>query len=467
MGLNCIKILAVLKVENLEVRLRHGGAIHLSLALSSVRTMRQLELLVIICYVSSLAPCFPQSLSDVSRPSGPLTIDQAVAEALEKNISLLAERYNVSVAEAHSITARLRPNPVVSVGGDHLDVLGTDYNEINRAGPQEFNFRTDFVFERGGKRRSRMEVAENARSLAQLQLVNTIRGLVLDVQSAFVDVQLARDSLALAQENLKALNEIVEINTARVRAGDLADVELVRTRVAALQFQNSVRQAELRLYAARGRLELLLGRTSLAETLEVSGSLRRDTQTLTLDDLGKLALDNRPDLLAQRRDQARSVAELRLQIAQGKVDYTLGTEYRRQQGLAGTGNSLGFFFSVPLPVFNRNQGEIERARREQQQIEVRARSLEATILNELKMAYKQYSTANSLLETIEKDMLTQARDVRQITEYSYKRGEATLIEFLDAQRAFNETMQGYNEARAEYARSLYVIDSVSGKAVNP
>ena len=429
--------------------------------------MKQLNLFVMACWILSLAPCFSQSQTPAAPQSELLTIDQAVAEALEKNIGLLAERYNVSVAETRLITARLRPNPIVSLGGDHLDLLGTDYNEINKAGPQEFNFRTDFLLERGDKRRSRIEVAENAMTVAQLQLLNTMRSLVLDVQSAFVDVQLARDSLALAQENLKALNEIVEVNAARVRAGDLADVELVRTRVAALQFQNAVRQAEFRLYTARGRLELLLGRASLSETLEVSGPLRRDTQTLSLDDLSKLAFDNRPDLLALRQDQARSVAEMRLQIAQGKVDYILGTEYRRQQGLAGTGNSLGFFFSVPLPVFNRNQGEIERARLEQQQIRVRARSLEATIMNEVKMAYKQYSTASALLETIEKDMLNRRRDVRQITEYSYKRGEATLIEFLDAQRAFNETMQGYNEARAEYARSLYVIDSISGKAVNP
>ena len=429
--------------------------------------MKQLKLFVMVSYLLSLAPCFSQSQPPPKPKSEPLTIDQAVAEALEKNIALLAERYNVSVAETRLITARLRPNPIVSVGGDHLDLLGTDYNEINKAGPQEFNFRTDFLLERGDKRRSRIEVAENAMTVIQLQLLNTMRSLVLDVQSAFVDVQLARDSLALAQENLKALNEIVEVNAARVRAGDLADVELVRTRVAALQFQNAVRQAEFRLYTARGRLELLLGRASLSETLEVSGPLRRDTQTLSLDDLSKLAFGNRPDLLALRQDQARSVAEMRLQIAQGKVDYILGTEYRRQQGLAGTGNSLGFFFSFPLPVFNRNQGEIERTRREQQQITVRARSLEATITNEVKLAYKQYSTASALLETIEKDMLTDARDVRQITEYAYKRGEATLIEFLDAQRAFNETMQGYNEARAEYARSLYVIDSISGKAVNP
>jgi cobalt-zinc-cadmium efflux system outer membrane protein len=400
-------------------------------------------------------------------PPDQLTIEQAVAEALEKNLGLLAERYNVSVAEARLITARLRPNPVVSIGGDHLDLLGTGFNQVNAAGPQEFNVRTDFIVERGEKRRRRIEVAENARTVAQLQLLDTVRGIVLDVESAFVDVQLARDSLALAQENLKALNEIVNLNLVRVRAGDLAEVELLRTRVAALQFQNTVRQGELRLYNARSRLELLLGRVGFSDTLEVAGPLRRDSNVVNLEDFRRLALANRPDLLALRREQARSVSELRLQVAQGKVDYTFGSEYRRQQGVNGTGNSLGIFFSAPLPVFNRNQGEIERARREQQQLEVRLRALEAAVINEVKTAYRQYLTASNLLQTIERDMLGQARDVRQITEYSYRRGEASLIELLDAQRAFNETMQGYNEAQAEYARSLYLIDSTSGRNLNP
>jgi len=147
------------------------------------------------------------------------------------------------------------------------------------------------------------------------------------------------------------------------------------------------------------------------------------------------------------------------------VDYVVGTEYRCQQGLAGTGNSLGLFFSTPLPLFNRNQGEIERARQEHQQIELRLRGLEATIRSDVDTAYEQYSTAKGLLETIERDMLQQSQDVRQIMEYSYRRGEATLVEFLDAQRAFNETTQAYNEARAEYARSLYLIDSIAGKSV--
>ena len=400
-------------------------------------------------------------------PADKLTIDQAVTEAVEKNLSLLAERYNVSIAKAHLITARLRPNPVLTLEGDHLDLLGTHYDKENGAGPQEFSARTDFVLERGGKRGARMEVAQNTASVAELQLLNSIRSLVLDVQSAFIDVQLASDNLALARENLQVFNNIVEVNNTRVRAGDLAEVELIRTRVAALQFQNLVNQAELRLGTANNRLQVMLGRATFSDNLEAVGSLRLAVGEINKADLQNLALNKRPDLLALRQDQARSITELRLQLAQGKVDYTVGAEYRRQQGLAGTGNSLGFFFSAPLPVSNRNQGEITRARLEKDQSEARIRAIELGIAGEIEQAYKQYQTARTLLDRIEKGMLNQARDIRKITEYSYRRGEASFLELLDAQRAFNETMQGYNEARAELARSLYLIDSASGKAVNP
>src|SRR5262249_10289437 len=156
------------------------------------------------------------------------------------------------------------------------------------------------------------------------------------------------------------------------------------------------------------------------------------------------------------------LAEVRSQIAQGKVDFTIGMEYRRQQAPA-FGNLMGFFFSVPLPVFNRNQGEIERARQEQRQIEARIRALEADVHNELSTAWQQYDAAHALVTRIESGMLAQARQVLKTVEYSYRSGAASLIELLDAQRAYNDTMQGYNESRAEYARSLYLVDSVTGK----
>lgn len=393
-----------------------------------------------------------------------LTIEQAVEEAIGHNLDLLAERYNIPVAEARIVTARLRPNPVLSVGGDHLDLLGTGYDAINQAGPAEYSVRTDFLLERAHKRANRIAVAEGSKAVAELQLLNAIRTLVLGVQDAYVEGLLAKDNLTLAEENLKAFEDIVDVNRKRVASGDLAEVELLRTELAELQYESAVRQANLRLRTARVKLQLLLGRGKTDPLADVTGQMRRDTRPVVAAELEKTALELRPDLRALERDEARSLADVRLQLAQGKVDYTVGTEYRRQQGLAGRGNSLGVFFSTNIPVFNKNQGEIERARQERRQIEARMKALRATIQSEVETAHLQYMNALKGLERLEGTMLSKAKDVRQITEFAYRRGEASLVEFLDAQRAYNETIQSYNEARADFARSLYLMDSASGKA---
>ncbi len=391
-----------------------------------------------------------------------LTVEDAVREALAGNLDLAAARFNISVARAREITASLRPNPVMTLSGDHLDLLGTGYNTVNNGGPNEYAARTDFILERGGKRASRIALAGAERTTAELNFQDSLRRLVFDVQSAFVDIQWAKENLALAQDSLRSLNGIVEVNQVRVRAGDLAGVELDRSQVAAMQYQTAVRQAELQLQQAKTRLHLLLGRVGLPADFDVAGPIRRDEGSLPLlDEIRSRAQAQRPDLLAARQTQARNQADLRLQLAYGKIDYTAGVEYRRQQAASSYGNSLGFFLSMPLPVFNRNQGEIARAERESNQAAALIRAASARVDSEVSATWQQYTNSRGLLEDIEKRTLTKARDVRQITEYSYRRGEASLIEFLDAQRAFNEVMQSYAAARANYARSLYLIDSVS------
>lgn len=395
-----------------------------------------------------------------------MSLDQVIEEALARNLRLLAERFNVSIAEARIIQARLKPNPVLSLGGNYLDVLGSGFNPSNSAaGPTELNARIDYLLERGNKRQERIAVAEAAKAVSQLDLLNSTRNLVLDLQSGFTEVILAKENLSLARASLDAFNQIVSVNRTRVQSGDLARVELVRSEVAALQFRNQVRQAELRLRLAKQRLQSLMGRTVFAADFDVSGDMRREMLAVDQPDLLKSALAARPDLESLRRDQARSVAELRLQLAQGKVDYTFGGSYNKQMnvGQGKRGDSVGLFFSLPLPVYNRNQGEIERARQEQAQIAARIRSLEQEITAEVTNAYEQFSTAKTLLETIENEMLDQSKRVREVIDFSYRRGEATFVELLDAQRTFNDTMQGYNEARAEYARTLFLIDSIAGK----
>jgi len=397
-----------------------------------------------------------------------LTIGAAVREAIDHNLTLIAQRYSVSVADAHIVTAGLRPNPVLTVSGLLPNSEGYD-NAVN---PREAIAHVDVPIERGGKREHRLEVAQAAKSVAELQLLNTVRTLVLDVQSACIDVVQAKQNLALARESLDAFNSLVQVNTERVRSGDLSQVELSRSRLAALQFQNDVRQQQSKLTVAQSRLRLLLGRTG-AGAIDVEGDLRRDTAPIDRDGVRRVALAQRPDLEALRRDQVRSTADVRLQIAQGKVDFTFSGEVHHQtqptpapEGASGL--LYGAFFSSPLPFFNRNQGEIARAEIEQKQATARITAYEAQVGNEVDAAYEAYTAARDVVSTIESQMLTRARDVRTTTEYSYRRGEASFVEFLDAVRAFNDTMQSYNAARADYARSLYTLDaSVGGQGVQP
>ena len=396
------------------------------------------------------------------QPIEPLTIEQAVAEAIDKNLTILTEKYSVLMAQARLVTTGLRPNPVLSVGADHLDALGTGYDAENAAGPPEYSMRTDFVFERGAKRRRRIDVADAGLSVTRLQLLNTTRSVVLEVQATFVDLLLAKAELSLQEDTRATFHKTVEVNTLRVLQGDLAEAELIRAQVAEQLIENTLLQARLKIDVARLRLQALLGRKRTDKLPDASGSFRREDVAAPVEVLRTRAFSTRPDYLALHRESARSRAELRLQLAQGIADYTIGTEYRRQQGLAGRGNSLGFFFSSSVPAFSRNQGEIERARQEQLQAEARIRALQSTIETEVDTAWLQSRTSREALRRIEEKMIAKAIDVRLITQQAYHRGAISFVEFLDAQRAYYDTIQLRNRALAEYAKSLYAMDAAIG-----
>lgn len=185
-------------------------------------------------------------------------------------------------------------------------------------------------------------------------------------------------------------------------------------------------------------------------------------------DVGRLeqvALETRPDLRALQLTQAWSIAGLRLQEALGKIDYSVGAEYRRQQGLAGRSNSLGFFVSAPLPVFNRNQGEIARAGAEGEQAVHQLSARRAQIVADVRAAYHEYETNRDLVDGIERDLLKPATSARDISAYAYRTGGTSLLELLDAQRAFNDTMQSYLDARASLRRAVSRLNAAVGTEV--
>ncbi len=398
-----------------------------------------------------------------------VSIRDAVAEAIGNNPGLIAERMGIPVAEAAVITARLRPNPVVSYSADHLDLLGAGFNEANSAGPPEVAVRVDMPWERAHKRELRQDAASYQKRIIQARIDESIRRLTLDVTLACIDVMEAKAKLALANENLSSLEGIVTLNERRVSGGAIAPVELIRSRVAMLQFRANVKTSELAVLTARTRLQTLLGRKPGGGVIDVADEMKAPLPAQGPDLVGiqDTALQSRPSLQAIQLDQARSQAELRLQIAQAKIDYTFGTEYRRQQGINGTGNSLGFFFSAPLPIFNRNQGEIARVRAEQEQLRKSIEAQRAQVSGEVVAAWQEYETVRKLVAEIERDLLRPAEEARNTTAYVYRAGASSLLDVLDAQRAFNDTMSTYYSAQADFRRATSRLTAAVGQEVNP
>ena len=393
-----------------------------------------------------------------------VTVDQAVHEAIDRNLSLLAERVNLTIADAAIVTAALRPNPVLSGGANSLDWLGTGFNEVNGAGPPEYSARVDFVLERGSKRALRTTMAAAAKTVSEAQLSDSIRRLTLDVTLASIDVLEAKSKLQLATSNLDALTRLVQLNERRLSGGAIPPLEVTRSRVAMLQYRASVSSAQLALTQARLKLQTLIGRGSTSPLVDLDEPLGIAPAAVPID-LGGLqaaARINRPDVRALQREQARSQSDLRLQLANGKVDYTIGAEYRRQQGVNGTGNLAGLFFSVPLPIFNRNQGEISRAGAEQEKATRSFAALNNSVDGEVASAYQEFESARQLLTDMERDLLQPAADARAGTTYMYQAGATSLLDVLDAQRAFNETMDTYYSAQAAYRRADARLGLVTG-----
>jgi cobalt-zinc-cadmium efflux system outer membrane protein len=399
----------------------------------------------------------------------PQTLDQVIQETLAQNLRLMADRYDLAIADARMLQARLRPNPVLSLQGNYLDALGAGFSfEKNPAGPPEFDAGLNFLIEQPGKRKARVRVAAAAKDVLEADFLNKTRILIVEVQNAFVDMELAKANLALQRENAAYFEALIELNRVRVKAGDLAVVELTRSELAGLQYQNQLRQAEVRLQSARVHIQEVMGRSLFDPAFDITGDLRNDELTLSLAELRSRALQARPDLVALHRDVDRATAEMRLQRHQNVGDTAFQFLVNRQWDIGiRRGQSLSLVLLQPLPLLNRNQGEIERANEEFLQSRARVRAAEADVLAELENTFEQYLVARQTVDSIRSGMLDRARRVRETMEYSYRRGEASLVEFLDAQRAFNDTMQNYNDARADYARSLNLVEAAAGQTRRP
>jgi outer membrane protein, heavy metal efflux system len=392
-------------------------------------------------------------------PSVRITLDEALRLALEHNHALAAARTTILQSQALETTANLRPNPVLSWDAQFLPIFEPDKFTADYIDSQgQFDLGLSYTFEIGGKRQHRLRAARDVTAATRSTAADNARTLSFNVGQQFIAGILAQSTVNFTQQDLESFQKSADIGETRYKAGAISEGDLLKITLQMLQFQNDVLSAKLAKIQALSLLRQLLGFESVPDDYDVEGKLEYVPVHSSLDDLKALALRTRPDLLAaaQNVTAARS-AEL-LAETNRKRDLTTTFSYSH---VAST-NTGAFFFNIQLPFFDRNQGEIARTRHVITQNEQLAAETSQQVLTDVVNAYQNLHTSAQIVQLYEGGYVEQAIKSRDISEYAYKRGAASLLDYLDAERTYRANQLAYRQALATYMTALEQMRQAAG-----
>jgi cobalt-zinc-cadmium efflux system outer membrane protein len=387
--------------------------------------------------------------------------EDAVRIALAYNQSLRANRFNVDQNKANEITASLKPNPTISVGADAIPIFSP---QTIRFDTQIYSAGLSYTVEKGGKREKRVVVAKDNTLISAQNVTDNERTLKFQVVQAFINVLLAKSVLALAKDDLANFSQEVDLNHARLVAGDLAEGDYLKLSIQKLQFEQDVSAAVLGLVQARATLRQLLGYQSVTDDFDVKGTLEHTKPVVSLEDLEKKALDSRPDLLAAHTGVTLANDTVSLAFGNRARDWTWGTDYSYQ---SPTQIGAGVSFSMDLPIHDRNQGEIARSQAAvKQSVETEA-STKVGVQTDVVNAYYGLKSNEEIVNLYESGYLKQATDSRDISNYAYQRGAASILDLLDAERSYRATQLAYRQALAAQMIAVEQVNQAAGAQVIP
>lgn len=411
---------------------------------------------------------FPGLVQAQAPPPGPpplatrLTMEEAVALALQRNQSLRAQRLTVEQSRAGEVTAGLKPNPVFTSSNQDFPVFTPgQLTASNLANNQTFTESLSYLLERGGKRERRLQAARDATELTARTVDDAERQVRLQVGQAFVGVLLARATLEFARQDLKDFAEVVALNKRRVAGGDLAEGDYLKIALQQLQFEQDVSAAEVALVQSRAALRQLVGYDTVAEEFDVVGELARHATAVSLESLQRDALAARPDLQAARANTKLAGSTFELAQANRTRDVTFEVEYDRN----GPVNGVGFGLSIDIPVHDRNQGEIARSRSAVAQALETESAARVVVLTDVASAHAAFRTSEKVVSLYESGYLEQARQSREISRYAYAKGATGLLDLLDAERTYRSTELAYRQALAAWMTSAEQVNFVVGRQV--
>ena len=402
----------------------------------------------------------PSLFAQTTPPSvAPLTMQQAVERARLGNPALIAARQHVSAVRAAEITAGLRQNPNLTLLGQ-----GVTLPDINPIGnPYYYSAGVSRVFERGQKRRWRLESATATTDVTESQLHDQERQVVLGVRQAFTNLLAAKAALAVAEENLTDYRKTVDLSKARLDAGDITRTDFERIDLQLAQFESDADSARLNVQQASAQLQFLFGVDRPAKTLDIVGTLDLPVIPLTMDEAEAKALAARPDYLAAQQSVRLAQANAKFAIAGGTVDPTLASEYER----SGIDNTFGVSISIPLRIFDRNQGEKERTRYEIESSRFALLAAHNQVISDVDQAWVALDVAQRQAHRYKDHYLEEAAHVRDNLQFSYRNGNTTLLDYLEALRDYRATHLASLNANAQVWLAIHQLSYVTATDILP
>jgi outer membrane protein, heavy metal efflux system len=386
-------------------------------------------------------------------------LDQAIDLALAHNHALKATRTLIFQNQAQEITANLRPNPVFGADSQFIPIFTPgDFSVDDLNLTQQFDIGISYLFERGHKRQRRLQAARDQTAVTRAQVTDAERTLAFNVGQQFVSVLLAESTLQFALQDLKSFQDTVDIAEAQFKAGAISEGDYLKIRLQLLQFQTDVSSARLAKAQALVGLRQFLGYDAVPANYDVIGDLAYQPLKANLEDLQAKALRERPDFQAALLGVTAAQSQIRLAKANAKVDVNGTYDFTHTSGQ----NSASIFASFELPIFNRNQGEIARTGYALTQAQESQQAASDTVLSDVGNAYEAIKSNDEVVQLYVSGYLKQAQDSRDISEYAYKRGAASLLDFLDAERSYRAAQLAYRQALASYMTALEQLKEAIG-----
>ena len=388
-----------------------------------------------------------------------LTFDQAIDLALANSPALKATRTQIEQNRAQEITAGLRPNPVLQGDAQFLPIFNPGlftFDNFNQT--QQYDLGIGYTFERGGKRQRRLQAARDQTEVMRLQVRDAERSLAFSVAQQYIGAQLAKANLDFATQALESFRKTVDISETRYKVGDISQGDLLKIKLQVLQFETDVNSARVALQQAMVALRQLIGYDAVASDFQIAGELAYRPLGEGREELEARALQNRPDLAAAKQNTIAARSQLALAKADAKQDLTTALSYSHTSGQSAS----SFSFNIPVPIFNRNQGEIERSRWAETQATYNAKAAEESVLRDVQLAYEQAKANESIVTLYLSGYLKQAEQSREISEFAFQHGAVSLIDLLDAERSYRTTELAYRQSVANYALALQQLRQAEG-----